>query len=118
MSSVDSSPEKHKRWTISQRLKKAIRVVKTLESDELEDLRRDLETCRDLFEERNEVVHGRIYAGYGRGDNAQLRSSRDGVPDRDVTSEELYDLANTIFNFQSSIRRQRLFAVPRILSER
>lgn len=43
LSSVDSSPEKHKRWPISQRLKKAIRVLKTLESDELEDLRRDLE---------------------------------------------------------------------------
>jgi hypothetical protein len=47
---------------------------------------------RELLERRHEYVHGRIYAQYGAED--QLRSGRRGVPDRPITSAELYDLAN------------------------
>ena len=108
--------DKEKRWPISQRLKKAIRLVRSLDSDELDELQEDLETCKTLFQRRNEVVHGRIYSAYGRGENDQLRSGRSGVPNRNVTPEELYDLANELFGYQSAVQRPQLFTLPRILA--
>ena len=106
-----------KRWMINQRLRKAIRLVQRLDSDDLDDLQEDLDICKTLFKRRNDVVHGRIYSGYGRGENAQLRSGRYGVPDRDVTPKELYDLANEFDGYRSAVQRARLFTLPGILAE-
>lgn len=52
----------------------------------------------DNLGKRNEVIHGRFYAGNDRSDN--LKSGGPGVPDRQVTPDELYDLAELLFELQ------------------
>ena len=118
LESIDSSPTQHLRWPISRRLKKAKKLVTSLRAEELSELLADLDACGDLFERRNELVHGRIYSNYGRGDeeNAQLHSGRPDIEDREITPQELYDLANVVFGYQGAIRRPQLFKLPRILS--
>lgn len=66
----------------------------------------------ELLEQRNQLVHGRIYAEYGAPD--RLRSGRRGVPDREVTSAELYELANTIFEIRTPLMHASMFALPRL----
>jgi hypothetical protein len=85
-------------------------------SDELARLPDALDYVADLFEHRNEVVHGRIYAEYGRPD--QLRSGRRGVPDRDITSTELYELANEIKAAPGLLMHASVFALPRLIARR
>ena len=45
----------------------------------------------EIFD-RNDVVHGRLYGQTGR-DDADRKSGRLGVPDRNVDANELYELA-------------------------
>lgn len=117
LSSIEPFPDKEKHWPISQRLEKAIRLVRGINSAELNELQEDLESCKALFKRRNEVVHGRIYSGYGRSENAQLMSGRSDVPSREVTPEELYGLANEFDEYQSAVRRPQLFYLPGILAK-
>lgn len=72
-----------------------------------------LNDCKDHFEWRNELVHGRIYSPEYHAHN--LKSGRPNVPDRRATSQELYLLANNL-----EVLTQNLLwplALPRFISE-
>jgi hypothetical protein len=62
-----------------------------------------------LLERRHEVIHGRIYGGLG-GPDVQ-RSDRKGKPDREITSGELYNLANNLFNAHHALMADALFTL-------
>jgi hypothetical protein len=68
---------------------------------------------RTLVERRNEVIHGRIYAGLG-GQEAELRPSRPSRQVRQIDSRELYDLANSLFGTLGALRRAYKFSLKRL----
>jgi hypothetical protein len=89
--------------------------VQRLNSDELAELPDALEPVTGLFERRNEVVHRRIYAGFDKTDYVQ--SGRPNVPTRQITSEELYQLANDFWNFRGNFIGPQVFRLPRAVRE-
>ncbi len=80
-------------------------------SQEMASLDGALQYAADRFEERNDVIHGRIYAQFEGPD--MRRSGRRGVPDRPITSEELYSLANNAYDVMVAIMQGHMFSVFR-----
>jgi hypothetical protein len=77
---------------IARKLEHTARLVRQLDTPELFGLPEALEHARELFERRNAVVHGRVYAGHDKVD--YIQSGRPNVPPRPIDSSELYALAN------------------------
>lgn len=101
----------------SVKVKYCIDVLSSLKSEEreVERLLGAFQASLELLEARNDVVHGRIY---GQADGAAIRKSgRLNVPDRQVTSAELYDLANTIFGVQGFLMHGAWHIIPRALTQ-
>jgi len=117
---VDSNDKNKQLWPISSKIKHAEKILKRLEGQEIADLANNLRTCLELFENRNELVHGRIYAGYNRTDfdtRYTLQPGRPNKPEREVTPEELYQLANEFDDFRIAIHRPMMFKVPRAVAK-
>lgn len=110
---VEPFAEAEQRWPISKKINKAVRLVAPLVFDYQADLLADLCRVRDLFESRNEVIHGRIYANFDRTDT--LKSGRPNVPGRQVDATELYALANDLFAARSALQRPMIFQLPQAL---
>jgi len=108
---VEAYDEAKQRWPISKKIKHAFKVLGKLDTTELPDMASDLRTCLGLFEDRNQLIHGRIYANFDRPDI--LKSGRQNIQDREVSSEELYKLANEFDDFRAAIHRPMIFKIPR-----
>lgn len=67
-----------------------------------------------LFEKRNEVVHGRLY---GSVDSAttELRRGRPGGATREVTADELYELAKKFDDYCGELMRAQVIKLPRAI---
>jgi hypothetical protein len=103
------------RWPISRKIKHAKKLLSKLDGTEIKNLITDLDTCTALFEDRNELVHGRIYGGtFDRPDT--LKSARPNIPDREVDSAELYKLANNFDEFRAVIYRPTILKLPRAIN--
>ena len=63
---VDPYDEKKQRWPISKKIRHAVNLIKKLDTSEFPDFEADLQTCIELFEDRNKLIHGRIYANFDR----------------------------------------------------
>ncbi|HUO44579.1 MAG TPA: hypothetical protein VMT94_06665 [Burkholderiales bacterium] len=113
---IEPFPENEQRWPTSRKIEKAQRLITALEFDYRDDLLANLDTSRQLFDWRNEVIHGRIYANFDRPDT--LRSGRPNVPDRVVKASELYDLANNLDEARSAVLRPLIFQIPRALRDK
>ena len=113
--SIEAYDEAKQRWPISKKIKHAVKVLGKLDTTEFPDLDSDLRTCLDLFEDRNRLIHGRIYANFDRP--YTLKSGRLNIPDREVNSEELYKLANEFFDFHTAIYRPMIFKMPRAVAK-
>ena len=113
MSSVEPFDEKKQRWPISRKLKNAADLVRSINSSELDGLPEALEYAISLFERRNELVHGRIYAGHDNIDYVQ--SGRPNIPTRAITSAELYELANEFWEYRGNLIGPQLFRLPRAI---
>jgi hypothetical protein len=92
-----------------------LKIIERLDSSEFPTYSNDLQTCIDLFEDRNELIHGRIYANADRPET--LKSGRPNNPDREVSSEELYNLATELYEFSIAIYAQLIFKVPRAVAK-
>jgi len=101
---------------ISKKLRHAARAIKKLGSAELDNLNAVLLNGPALFEKRNELGHGRFYAGRN-GKPDKLKSGRANTPDREIDAEELYELAKAFKNYAAELRRPTLTKIPRVLSQ-
>lgn len=108
---IEPFTEQEQRWSISRKIEKAVRLVDLLEFGYKAGLLADLNSIRELFELRNEVIHGRIYAKFDQPDI--LRSGRPNMPEREITAEELYALANNILEALPALRRPMILQIPR-----
>ncbi len=78
---------------------------------ELFDLPTTLQAVGELLEERNRVIHGRVYAVPGVGD---VRiSGRPGVPETPANSAELFVLANDLYSARNPLLRASTFSLHR-----
>jgi len=111
MAAIEPFDEGRQRWPISRKLRHAAEVVRRLNSRELEGLPKGLEAGIALFERRNEVVHGRVYAGHDQID--YLQAGRPNVPTRPITSAELYELANDFWGYRGYLFGPQIFRLPR-----
>jgi hypothetical protein len=92
---IEKFGEDERKWIISKKIKQAKKILNNLDKEKFEDLIKKLDSCKALFEHRNELIHGRIY---GRNDRPDiLKSGRPNIPDREVDSAELYELATEFF---------------------
>lgn len=114
LSLIEEITDKERRWPISSKIKWCVKILKSLKSDELKQLINLLGETKDILERRNEVIHGRIYPGNDRSDI--LKSGRPGIPDREVTAEELYDLAEDLLSFQAAVPNINSFATMRAIA--
>jgi hypothetical protein len=88
-------------WPVGRKLAHAQSLVERLGADELADLTTTLGEARALFEKRNSLVHGSIFAG------GRVVSTRRGVPDQRVTPNQLTELAESIFSWKERIYMHR-----------
>ena len=116
LSPIQAYEEKNQRLQISQKLKNAAQIIEQLECEELRELPVALRTGIVLFEKRNSVVHGRIYADFDK--KVYVQSGRPNVPTRVVTSAELYELANEFTNYRDHLIGPQTFRLPRAIAER
>lgn len=112
---VESYDPAKQRWPISRKIKHAIDVIERLDTSEFPDYTKDLQTCLELFEDRNELIHGRIYANFDRPET--LRSGRHNNPDREIHSDELYKLANEFDDFCAAVYVELIFKIPRAVNK-
>ena len=113
MNDIEQFDEKKQRWQISRKLKHAAELVRKLNSNALRGLPEALEGAIDLFERRNEFVHGRIYAGHNRID--YLKGGRPNTPTKPITSSELYCLANEIWSYRGNFTGPQFSRLPRAI---
>lgn len=116
LSLVNKITDKERKFPTSQKIKWCIKTLESLDNKNLNDLISLLKEAKEDLEARNEVIHGRFYASNDRSDN--LKSGRVGVPDREVTSDELYDLAEHFANLQAVIPGISSFETMRSIAEK
>lgn len=110
LSPIQAFDEKVQCWPISRKLKHAAQIIERLGSNELKELPTALRDGLDLFKARNEVVHGRIYAGFDKA--VYVQSGRPNIPTRAVTSSELYQLANEFTNYRGHLIGPQVIRLP------
>lgn len=101
MATVEPFDERIQRKPISQKLERATELVRRLNSRDLDVLLRALKDAIFLFQKRNELVHGRIYVG--RDEKDYIQSGRPNIPTRQITSADLYELANNFMTHKGRI---------------
>lgn len=114
LSAAEEFTEKEQRWQVSRKIKKAKQVAAKFEFEGRDDLVAVLNEANDAFEERNKIVHGRIYGNFDRPDT--LKSGRPNAPDREISSTELYVLANHFSDLQGEVCRPMISRLPRALA--
>ena len=110
LSEVEEFTDEEQRWNVGRKIKKAKSIVSKLDFESRDDLIANLEAAKEAFEDRNELVHGRIYANFDRPDT--LKSGRPNIPDRVVESAALYKLANYFADLRGGICRPMIFKIP------
>jgi hypothetical protein len=114
LSEVEEFTDEEQRWPVSRKIKKAKAIASKFDFEGRDDLITNLDVAKEAFEERNKIVHGRIYANFDRPDT--LKSGRPNTPDRFVEPAELYELANHFNDIRGEIYRPMIFKIPRVLA--
>lgn len=100
---------------IGRKLAHTAKLVRQLDTPELFGLPEALEHARELFDRRNAVVHGRVYAGHDKVD--YIQSGRPNVPPRPIDSSELYALANAFWDCRDRFIGPVVFRLPGAVEE-
>ena len=114
LSAVEKFTKEEQLWPVSRKIKKAKEIARKFDFEGRNELLSILALAKDAFEERNKVVHGRIYANFDRPDT--LKSGRPNTPDRSIAADELYELANHFFDLQDEVYRPMIFKIPKALA--
>ena len=112
---LQSFDAKIQRWPISRKLIHAKVLVSRLPESGIEDLAEDLEQGLDLFDRRNQIVHGRIYEGFDKV--IYIQSGRADIPTQRISSAELYELAQSFDDYRSSLIGPKLRRLPQALQD-
>lgn len=113
---IEPFTEEEQRWRTERKIDKARQLLAELDFEYRDALRTDLGSCKRLFDHRNELLHGRIYAGFDRPDT--MKSGKPNTPDRPIVANELYDLANNLAEARAAVYRPMIFQLPRALANR
>ncbi len=111
-----SDHQRLSRRSTSQKITYILQQLRQREplSDELVLFPQVLKVIGDLLEERNTVIHGRVYAVPNIGD---VRiSGRLGVPETPANSAELYALANELHSACNPLHNASMFSLHRQFS--
>ena len=111
-----SDHQRLSRRSTSQKITYILQQLRQREplSDELVVFPQILRIIGDLLEERNTVIHGRVYAVPNIGD---VRiSGRLGVPETPANSAELYALANELHSACNPLHNASMFSLHRQFS--
>ena len=101
----------------SAKVKYCVEQATKLAIDQVAPVAEAFQRSGELFERRNDVVHGRIYAQSFGPD--LRRSGRLGVPEREISSAELYELANSLYETVRLVGQVSCFYIPEAMkSER
>jgi hypothetical protein len=111
---VEAYPADEQRWGVSKKIKKAKRLIDGMNFQDRAPLLECLTSIGELFEWRNEIIHGRIYANADRPD--ELKSGRPNIPTRAIDSSELYELANKLHSARLELYRPMIFQIPRAMA--
>ena len=84
-------------WWVGKKIAFARGQICDLRSEDLTALIGVLDEARSLFDQRNALVHGRLYSG------GRLISNRSSVAARRVSPEEIVALADRIFSCKEQI---------------
>lgn len=116
LNAVEEFTEKEQRWPVSRKIKKAKALAAKFDFNGRDDLLTVLDGAKTAFEERNKIVHGRIYANFDRPDT--LESGRPNTFNREIVAAELYELANYFSDLQGEVYRPMIFKIPRALANK
>ena len=94
---VEPYDNSKREWMGGRKLSYALRLVGELQCPSLVDLQPVLKDAKGLFAQRNQLVHGRLFAG------GRLVSSRIGKPDQCISGDEVVRLAEAIFNWKERL---------------
>ena len=102
------------KWQTSRKLKELKNWLENAQKkpSRYMNLKMALDAASALLEDRNKLIHGSIYAT-PLGDI--IKSSRQDVPEREIKSEEVYDLANEIFELRGQFEYAHMFDLPKVL---
>ena len=115
LSEVEEFTDEEQRWNVSRKIKKAKSIVSKFDFEGRDELIENLDAAKEAFEDRNKIVHGRIYANFDRPDTS--KSGRANTPDRVVESAELYKLANYFTDLREGICRPMIFKILKALRQ-
>jgi hypothetical protein len=111
LSISESFDDEKRQWTVGKKLVHARRLLGQLDINDLPAIGALLDEGRLLFDQRNALVHGRLFAG------GRLVSNRRSIPERRVTPDEITQLAEQIFNWKERIWAYRWKSiVPQLAS--
>lgn len=111
LSAVEPFDSRKRRWPIGQKLAYAEKLIHQLERDDLlGGLSEALAEAHRLFERRNVLVHGCLYAG------GRLSSNRQSFPEERVTLQDLVSFAESVFNWKETIWLHRQKHLRRALA--
>ena len=112
-----SPPKKSQTWPISRKIA-YIQTQISLKSltHELSNFPALLNHLLELFEKRNELIHGRVY-GPLLGDKDTLRPGRLTGSLRAISSEEIYSLANDFFSTLGGLNHASYYSLTRYLNQ-
>lgn len=98
------------RWPVGQKLAKAREIIDSLDSEKLIELRQKLDEAVALFDRRNALVHGVIFA------STSVVRSRVSGREQIVTPDALTGLAHEIFSLKEHINAKRQRTLEPILA--
>jgi hypothetical protein len=115
LSPVSPFEQKIQRMRIGQKIKyTATQLEQLLNNETIVELPNILRNSIELFERRNELIHGRIFAGHDK--TAYLQSGRPNVPTRVVSAAEIYQLAKDFFNYRGHLIAAQVIRLPTVVA--
>jgi hypothetical protein len=93
----ESFDDSKRRWQVGRKLQYAQKLVREMKAKDLSGLLAALKEGRSLFERRNELVHGRLFAG------GRLVSNQLNVADRRISAEDIVALSEEMANWKERL---------------
>lgn len=99
-----------RRWPVGRKLQYAQKRVREMKSEDLLGLLSVLKEGGSLFQRRNELVHGRLFAG------GRLVSNKGSVPDRLISVDDLVTFSEELANWKERMWMHRCRHLQPVIS--